>query len=111
MSGLQLSRKLSNSSRLLSRDWQLTLRGLIFCFLNAGGCLVGDELAKGRPGEDAESILVFSLELLVSLENLLLVEMVCKSKRVVLKFGRAHSKHSHAQLLESIHSYIVDLIF
>ena len=100
MSHLLLSTSVSNCSLLFRIDWQFTfsnLIGLAVGLLGFGIGLVGDENAKGGPGEFTLS----SIEVLPNLEKLLLVDTSWRSNRVVLKFGMAHCKE---QLLDSMQS-------
>ena len=55
---------------------------------------VGEDEANGGPGDEhpLQSVLSHDSE---SILKLLSKEIECKPKRVVLKFGMAHSRHSH----------------
>ena len=68
---------------------------------------MNEDEANGGPsdGYPLQSMLSHSLLKLLS------EELECKSKRVVLKFGMAYWRHTHTQLLEFIHSNVVDLMF
>ena len=80
----------------------MTLRGGIF-FIGCGGVvLVGDDAARGGPGEVLEGV-----ESTVSFdkwEKALVEFSEWRSNKQVLKFGSAHWRHSHTQLLDSMHS-------
>ena len=117
MSGLQLSNMFWKDARLLTTDWQFTLKSLIdflVVFLLCWLWGMGDDMSKGGPGdvkvskENDEHVLDPCCELSVVSKS---PTVSCKPSvvlnSVVPKFGTPQARQCHEQLDVSICSYMV----